>query len=179
MTMVERFIRLCSDALTFLAAICLLLMMLQMAADVVLKYFFNAPIEGNLEIVSFYYMVGVVFLPLAMVELRHEHINVDLFVRLLPKPLQSLIYASGCLLSATFFAMLAYQTYLDALKATRIGEVMMGSDYVTIWPSRWALPLGFTVLCLAVLLHAWRAIQNPRTFDPSPAEPEFGAGDPS
>ena len=75
--------------------------------------------------------------------------------------------------------MLAYQTYLDALKATRIGEVMMGSNYVTIWPSRWALPLGFAVLCLAVLLHAWRAIRNPRTFDPSPAEPESGAGDPS
>ncbi len=177
--MMERIIRWCSDALTSLAAICLLLMMLQMAADVALKYFFNAPIEGNLEVVSFYYMVGVVFLPLAMVELRHEHINVDLFVRLLPKPLQNLVYAFGCLLSATFFAVLAYQTYLDALKSTRIGEVMMGSDYVTIWPSRWALPLGFSVLCLALLLHAWRAIRTPSTFDPSPVEPELGAGDSS
>ena len=177
--MIERSLRWAADIRTVLAAICLLLMMLQMVLDVALKYFLNAPIEGNLEIVSFYHMVGVVFLPLAMVELRHEHINVDLFVRPLPKTFQSFIYAFGCLISATFFAMLAYQTYLDALKATHIGEVMMGSSFVTIWPSRWALPAGFTVLYLAMLLHAWRAIRSPYTFDPSPAEPEFGTGDPA
>jgi TRAP-type C4-dicarboxylate transport system permease small subunit len=167
---VERLIRAGSNLLAFIAGVCLVLMMLQVVADVVMKYLLDSPIEGSLEIVSFYYMVAVVFLPLAMVELRREHITVDLVVQLLPRRAQGWVYAAGCLVSAGFFAILAWQTYLDALRATRINEVMMGSIYVTIWPSRWALPVGFAMIMAATLLHAWRALRDPVGFDPSPAD---------
>jgi TRAP-type C4-dicarboxylate transport system permease small subunit len=176
--MMQHLIKRSADLLTLLAALCLLLMMGQIVLDVLLKYLLNTPIEGNLEIVSYYYMVGVVFLPLAMVELRHEHINVDLFVRLLPMAGQCFVYVFGSLVSAVFFAVLAYQTFLDALEATRVGEIMMGSIYVTIWPSRWALPVGFTLVCLAVLLHTWRAVWQPDGFDPTPAEPDVYRSNP-
>ena len=47
----EWLVRLVSAGLTILAGICLSLMMLQIVIDVGLKYFFNSPIEGNLEVV--------------------------------------------------------------------------------------------------------------------------------
>ena len=164
----EWLVRRGSDGLTLLGGLCLVLMMLQIAVDVGLKYVFNSPIEGNLEVVSFYYMVGVVFLPLAMVELRHEHINVDLFYLMLPTRGRSALYVFGCVISLVFFTVLAYQTFLDAVHATRITEIMMGSIYVTIWPSRWSLPVGFTLIALAIVLHAIKALRDPLTFDPTP-----------
>lgn len=160
-------------ALATVAAVCLVLMMGQIVVDVVLKYVLNRPIQGNLEIVSFYYMVGVVFLPLAFVELRHEHISVDLFVLMMPKAVRRVIYALGSLVAAVFFALLAYQTFLDAVKATRIGEVMMGTNFVPIWPSRWFLPVGFAAITAVNILHALRAMTEGDDFDPTPAAPEI------
>jgi len=179
MTAVDWLIRHASKALTFVASVCLILMMLQIVLDVVLKYLFNAPIEGNLEIVSRYYMVGVVFLPLAMVEFRHGHINVDLFVQVLPQRLRSYAYALGCLIAFGFFSLLTYQTFLDAVYATRINEMLMGTIYVVIWPARWALPTGFLLIGLAVLLHAYHAVRDPDRFDPTPSQPSVLSSDPS
>lgn len=172
--MMTKAISVASKFLSYIAALCLFLMMAQIVLDVVLKYVFNAPIEGNLEVVSFYYMVAVVFLPLAMVELRHEHINVDLFVQMTPKGVQRYVYAVSSVLTAAFFAVLSYQTFIDAVNSTRAGEVMMGTSLVSIWPSRWALPIGMGLICLATLNHAWRSITQ-SDFDPTPQSPELQA----
>ena len=167
------------DALALLGGVCLVLMMLHIVLDVALKYLFNAPIEGTLEIVAFYYMVGVVFLPLAMTELRHEHINVDLVVQMLPRRIASYVYVFGCLVAVVFFVMLAYQTFLDAWHAFSVAEVMMGSIYVTIWPARWILPAGFTVIALAIVVHAIRALRDPDRFRPVPSTEDLPTADPS
>ncbi len=159
-------VRLFAKALAALGGACLVLMMLQMALDVALKYLLNSPIEGNLEIVSTYYMVGVVFLPLALVEINHQHISVDLGLRALPRRLRTCIYVFNCLVCAVFFAILGYQTLLDAIEATRAGEIMMGSISVTIWPARWVLPVGFLAVMLAALLNALTAILTADQFDP-------------
>ena len=81
---IEKFIRAIALALAVVAGIALLLMMIQTVVDVTMNNLFGGPIEGNLEIMSVYHMVALVFLPLAIVELKHEHITVDLLVRLFP-----------------------------------------------------------------------------------------------
>lgn len=168
---IERALGLLAHGMAMFAGGILLLMMIQTAADVVMANLFGWPIEGNLEIISSYYMVLVVFLPLAVVELRHEHITVDLFVRLLPRGGRRAVYVFGYLVSAAFFAILTFQTWLDAMNAWRIGEIIMGRTYLTIWPAKFALPAGFFAILLATLLHAWKAAFDP-DFEPAPADPE-------
>ncbi len=170
--MIEKAIRGLAYALALIAGVSVLLMMLQTVADVLMSNVFGRPIEGNLEIISTYHMVLVVFLPLALVEIRHEHINADLLVRLFPQVVQRAIYAAGQIVCAVFFSILAYQTWLDAVEAWRINEIMMGSTYVTIWPAKFALPLGFLAIMLATLMHAWKALTDPR-FEPAPPAPEI------
>ncbi len=160
-----------SFVLMLVAGISLLLMMIQTCADVILDNLFGAPIEGNLEVISAYHMVLVVFLPLAYVELRHEHINADLLVRLMPHRAQRTIYVLGCLVSCFFFGILTWQTMLDAVDSYRINEVIMGSVYVTIWPAKLSLPLGFAAIFLAILYNMWRAVSEV-DFDPSPETPD-------
>lgn len=157
--------------LALAAAFSLVLMMLQTVIDVVMSRVFNSPIEGNMEVVSVYHMVLVVFLPLAMVELRHEHINADLFVQMLSEPLQRLVYVFGCLVSLGFFGTLCYQTWIDAIESLKIGEVLMGSVYVPVWPAKFALPIGFLAMLLVIVLHIGKALTDPG-FKPVPPAPD-------
>jgi TRAP-type C4-dicarboxylate transport system permease small subunit len=168
--MIERAIRGLATLLAALAGVAVLLMLLQTVTDVAMANLAGRPIPGNLEIISLYHMVVLVFLPLAFVEMRHEHISVDLVVRLLPRAAQRVILVGSYLVCAGFFALLSWQTLLDAIASWRLGELTMGAIYVTIWPAKFALPAGFIAILLMVLLHAWKAATDP-SFDPVPADP--------
>lgn len=178
MRALENWIRAIARGLALLAGFSLLLMMLQTVADVIMSRVFSSPIEGNLDIVSLYHMVLVVFLPLAIVELRHEHINADLLVRTFPRPLQRACYFFGCLIGVAFFGVLAWQTAIDAIEAWKIGEVAMSSVYVPVWPAKFALPIGFAGILLVILMHAALALTDPE-FDPTPAAPELDDNTPA
>ena len=173
----ETLLRRFAMVLTVIAGIALLLMMTQTVFDILMKNVFGAPIEGNLEIMSVYHMVAIVFLPLAIVELKHEHINVDLLVRLFPRGLRRVTDTLGYLVTAVFFGMLTYQTWLDAVKSFQINEIMMTSILITIWPAKFSLPIGFAAVMLASLLHAWRCAGDP-AFEPIPETPDLPS-DPS
>lgn len=150
----ERFIYYISNAQMVLTGVFLILMMLHVTIDVAMKYIFNAPLIGTLETVSYYYMICVVFLPLAMIELRNEHVAVDLFFRHFSPRVQVVVYFFGIFISLIYFGMLAYQTLLDALKATSEKETVMANFLFYVWPSRWSLPIGIFSLMLAIVLNA-------------------------
>lgn len=155
---------------TFLAAVAILslfLMMLQTVIDVLASNLAGRPIPGNLEIISVYHMVLVVFLPLAFVELKKEPIAVDLVYRMLPKALQRWALVSSYLITATFFGILAWQTGADALRSFGMHEMIMGAVFLTIWPAKLALPIGFAAALLMVAGNAWQAATDPG-FNPSP-----------
>ncbi len=170
MRSLEISIRRFAELLALAAGASLLLMLLQTVGDVVMSRVFQRPIEGNMEVISVYHMVLVVFLPLAIVELRHEHINADLFVRMMPWKLQRAVYVLGCLVSLGFFGVLCFQTWLDAVEAWKIDEVVMGSIYIPVWPAKFALPIGFLALLMAIVLHIVKTLFD-RDFEPVPADP--------
>ncbi|WP_043532189.1 TRAP transporter small permease [Litchfieldella xinjiangensis] len=142
-----------------LASLFLVLMALHVSLDVALRYVFGTTFVGTLEVVSFYYMVAVVFLPLAYVELQQEHISVDVLVGRFPAPVQLAFYLFACSLGLLYFGMLCYQGYLDALRATTRLETAMANFQFYLWPSRWALPVGFAAMCLAILANMTKALR--------------------
>lgn len=162
-TPLHRLVRLINLAFLSASGVFIVLMMLHITLDVVLR---NAGIavQGSLEIVSFYYMVCLVFLPMGYVELHNEHIRVDLFVQMMPRMVQLALYVLACLLALVFFGMLGWQTLLDALKSTRAAETAMANFTFYIWPARWALPVGFAGLCLAALSNLLRALAERRAL---------------
>jgi TRAP-type C4-dicarboxylate transport system permease small subunit len=171
MLTIDRVTHALSRLLLGIAMVALFLMMVQMVVDVAMRNFFRRPIEGSLEIVSVYHMVAVVFLPLALVERRHEHITVDLLVDRFAPAARRIISVVGYIICAIFFALLTYQTGKDALQAYEVGEILMSSIYITVWPAKFLLPIGFSVMLLQVLLHAWKAATDP-TFTPTPEAPD-------
>ncbi len=139
-------------------ALCVgLLMMLHIAAEVVGRVVFNHPLEATTEIVAGYYMVAVVFLPLAWVARQDDHIVVELFTRRLKPRTILRIDLAAALLTLAYIGFFTLQTVLKAIEETGAGEVWeTASGYVAIWPSRWLLPISGALMTLHVLLRVLR-----------------------
>ena len=158
---VDRTVFVFSRILLVLGTLTILFMAAHIITDVVGRLSVSRPFYGTTEIVSYYYMVAVVCLPLAYIELRDEHITVDVFYLLAPLWLKRAIFVFACLVTAGFFALFAYQSWLDSLRAMATRDVVMGHAFIEIWPSRFFMPLGFGLLVVAALLRALQAITRP------------------
>jgi TRAP-type C4-dicarboxylate transport system permease small subunit len=149
---------------SLVAGLLLIAMMVHITADVVMKFAFNYPLQGTLEIVAAYYMVVAVFLPLGLVEWSRQSIAVDLFYMMLPRSLKILVIAFVLSGMTLVYGAMAWQTLGDAVKAYGRNDYLMGGAAVQIinWPGRFALPLGFAT---AALVTAWQLLGVVLGFD--------------
>ncbi len=159
---IERALAGLTRLLLVLGTVALVLMALHVIADVVGRLAFTHPVYGTTEIVSFYYMVAAVCLPLAYMELRDEHITVDLIYLNMPLLLRRAVFVFSTLVTALFFGLFAYQSWFDSLRAMASREMVMGAALIEIWPSRYFLPVSFGLLAVAALLRALKAVLSPR-----------------
>ncbi|ARQ00862.1 TRAP transporter small permease [Pseudorhodoplanes sinuspersici] len=137
----------------WIALIAGFLMMLQVSADVTGRTFFGRPIEGTTEIVSAYYMVIVTYLPWAYLARNDSHISVDIFTRLMPKPVAHWLDVVVKILVVAYLALFVYQTGSQAIGQTRIHEVWQaGTTFLPVWPSRWVPPVASGLMLLYLVL---------------------------
>ena len=168
----ERPLKRLGEGLAIAGGVALVLMMLHIVADVATKYLFNDPIDGTTEIVAAYYMVAVVFLPLAYVTFAEGHLIVELFtVRMKGRPLAALIGCAG-LVTLAYLLFFIWFTGVEAVRRTREGEAWETSvDLVAVWPSRWFLTIGLAAMALWVALALVRHFgRGPGDRDPARLE---------
>lgn len=159
-----------SRVLMFLAGIGIVLMMIHVAADIVAKFVFNAPVVATLEIVAWYYMVATVFLPLAWIQARKKHLMVELFTRHMAPRRLALLEAFIAMLSAVYVGILFVLTLETAIDKT-IGWEVQDVTYfdLPVWPSRWFLPLPVGAMTLVLLVQAWRDLRFGLTGEGAPS----------
>ncbi|MDA4847249.1 TRAP transporter small permease [Hoeflea poritis] len=143
-----------------LAALAVLAILLTVSVDVLLRASVNAPIGATIEIVSFYYMIPLVFFPIMTLELKGGHIDTDLFYRLFPRRMKQLSIVVSVLLTALIYLVLAYFTFKQAVVSTDNGEVSMGISHLPIWPVRWVLPFVFATSAVAAFLLCVKRFQD-------------------
>lgn len=147
MTLIGTLIGVLIRALSFIGTLCILLMMLHVTADVVMRYVFNAPLPGTLNIVSRYYMVIIVFLSLGAVEKQGAQISVEIVYELLPGWLQKTLVPLSFALTAAVFGLLTLRTTQAAVEKTRLGAtVEQGTTLIPIWQSYWPVAIGCGVI---------------------------------
>ncbi|MAY86879.1 TRAP transporter small permease subunit [Arenibacterium halophilum] len=149
-----------SNRLLEISGLLLLVMMLHVTLDVALKYLLNQPVPGTLEVVSYYYMVGTVFLPIAFIELTRGSVAVDLFYGMMGRRAQIACMAFVLAMCVAIYSGLAWITYGDAIKSFTRGEVVMGPVTVVVWPSRFVLPISFALGALVCLYHLFRMLTD-------------------
>ena len=129
------------------------LMVVHVSSEILSRVLFNAPLVATFEIVSYYYMVAIAFVPLGYVQANHEHIEAEAIANIVPRRMRRVTNMIGFILSMIVTAGLLYSTTVSALRQTRHGEaVMTAFGQLPTWPSRWLLPLGFAAM-LSMMLY--------------------------
>ncbi len=145
----------------YVASAITVLMMLHITADVFMRQVFNAPITGTFEIAANYYMVPVMYLPLAYVSLTEGQIIVELFTRGLGE--KTLLKWDAVVHGITIVYVLIFTFYTGdmAIEQTISGEVMeVGDDFMDVWPSRWMLPIAFGMMALYHIVRVRQEIRR-------------------
>lgn len=153
MNLFSRLVRGTSGALGFVASLLVVLLILHVSADVIMRAFFNAPIKGTIEFVSYFYMIGITFLALAMVERHDAHISVEVLTELMPKRVVHVLIVLATILAIVVLVLLCWRSWIEAMSNLRRGSalVVAGGDQLPIWPSYFMLPIGFGIATLAAL----------------------------
>jgi len=172
---IDRAATLAAQALLWLGCLAIVLMALHVTADVVLRSFFAQGIQGTTEIVAFYYMVAAVCLPLAWIERRDEHINVEILYRVLPNWAKRLLLLLGSLASGAFFAVFTWRSWKDALSAYSTNETMMGFAQIVIWPARFILPISFALVVIICTIQLVRLLRGDPLTAVTPKQEEEDA----
>lgn len=118
------------------------------------------PFQGAFELAGLFGAVAVA-LALGSTQQRGDHVMVDVFTRRLPKPLLRAIDAFRHLVSALFFALMAWQVWLIGARMTQTGEVSetLKMDYHLVV---YAVAAGLAVLAVTLLLDAARQLMPGR-----------------
>ncbi len=176
MARAENYLAALTSVLLWLAAAATAVMMFHVAADVVAKLIIRHPIVGTLEMVSLFYMVAVVFLPLAAVQRERRHIFIELFTQKLGARVQRTLDALALLLTLLLSATLFWHGLEVAIEKTLVGELANNIEFqVEVWLGRWFPVVGFALTsawCLLQLIQDVLAIfsgEEPEAHDPGDA----------
>ncbi len=150
----ERVLARINHIIMIIGSILLGLMVVHTTFDVAMSYLANQPVEGTVEIVSRYYMVAIVFLPLAFVQASDKHLVAELLSERMSARQQRLCLCLTWILMAAFGLALAWQCGHEAMRMTVINEQFQTSTYfIPTWPSRW-IPVVSGVLIFVQSLAA-------------------------
>ncbi len=144
----ETFVKATGNWFSIVAGGILVGMMAFIFADVLMRYFFNNPIEGSYEITEQILMVSIVFFALAFA----SHIRVTFAVERLPRKVNIAIRSITLLLAVSFFIVLAWQSWNAAVFSMRMGEFAEGIYHFALYPSRFVVFIGFALLVLKLLV---------------------------
>lgn len=151
MQKIGRFLSRLNGLAIWLGTIVVFLLIVHVTADVGLRYLFNSPLPGTILIVSVFYMIPIVFLPLAAVEEDDGHITVELIYDLLAERIRWVLRLISLLLSMAVFGALALRTFQEATLKLDTGTFAMEAGMrIPTWPAYFVLPVGFGLMLLVL-----------------------------
>jgi TRAP-type mannitol/chloroaromatic compound transport system permease small subunit len=123
------------------AALIVFALMFLVVFDVLGRKLLNAPIQGSIEIASLT-LPAVVFLTIAYIQSRREHVTVDLFTSGLSNRTQLAFDVFSLGIGVAVMTVIVAKTTASAWSSTVTREYAMGIVEVPIWPARILVALG-------------------------------------
>jgi TRAP-type C4-dicarboxylate transport system permease small subunit len=128
----------------------LALLMFLTAADVFLRYVFNRPILGSMELTQAFMVISISF-SIGYTAIVKEHVIVDLFILRLPPRGRDIASCITTFISFVFFALIAWRSVLQILISYKAG-----TTFAAVRLSEWIfiifVLIGFIILALVTLL---------------------------
>jgi TRAP-type C4-dicarboxylate transport system permease small subunit len=158
-----------ASVITIGACAALVVATLHIFVDAISTKLFLTPIDGTFQLVTYYYMVALFFLPLGYAEAQDAHISADLVYSALPRRLRRVVATGNYVLLTLFLGFLTCHAAVKAIRQTGIGDYQEVADWqLLLWPSRWIAVAGLLAM-LAV--SALKAIDIAVSGPPDEREP--------
>jgi len=150
-----------SKALLVVAAIAMLGLLAIVLLDVTLRYAINQPVQGTLQIVSFYCMGPLVFFSFSYVEYEKRHVAISILTDVLSAKLQRWISIFSGTAGFIYLCYFTYHAIHEAIKKTRIFEASTTLNFdIHVWIVRWVPPIGIGLMALMLLVGTLKVISN-------------------
>ena len=141
-----------------MVCVVLFAMMILTALDVILRYVFNSPILGVLEITEFM-MVVIVFFSLAYTQSEKKHVAVDFFVARLGERKQRIIDLISYMIYFLILVGICWKSVAKGLELLEINEVSMTLS-IPVFPFFFVVALGCAAMCLTLIWDMRRTMRQ-------------------
>ncbi|MGM0930459.1 MAG: TRAP transporter small permease [Actinomycetota bacterium] len=138
----------------------IVVMMLHVVAEVSLRSFFNMPIAGTLEMVTYWYIVLISFIGMWLAQQRKEHISVSLVTERLGLKSQAVAAIGGNIITMVLLAAFVWFGLEGALHQAALGE-FSGATAVPVWPMRFVVPVTLGAFFLTLAAQTVQYIRTP------------------
>ena len=153
MRQISRAIDKATSFLSIVAGAAVALLVAHVTVDVIFRSFVGKTLPGTIPSVSNYYMVLIVCLPLAFVERKNAHINVDVLTNLMPERVTRPLFGWTYLITALIFGFIAYASWIEAAAQYAQGKFVIEQDIKLLtWPGYFGVPLGYGLGALYAVL---------------------------
>lgn len=151
MERIHRLITALENALSVLASLMLLTIMLLVVLDVGLRYFLHAPLGWSYDLISLYLMAGLFFFSISSTLEHEEHVRVDVLLKHFPPAMRHLAELVTYATAGVVFALIVYVTLGKAVHSFQAGEVAPGAIPWPAWLSTGLVPVGAGLLLLRMV----------------------------
>jgi TRAP-type transport system small permease protein len=141
-------------ALALASGFILLFVMVYTVADVVMRYAFNRPFSGSVEVTEFA-MSLIVFLALPYTGWAGAHISVDLFEKFLDRPALRLLPSVIAFVGAALFLVIAWRVMLETTATLNQTSNMLRMPH---YPFRLAVAVCSLLFAVVLMVQGWQAL---------------------
>lgn len=127
--------------------------MFMVTANVVGRYLFDRPFNGAFGYTESLLTV-MIFFSLALTQHHRGHIKVVFLIQRMPAHLRRITQTLISTLSAIFFVLASYATFLFAYESYSIGEEVFDSVTYPIYPIKICVFIGLSLLSIQYILDA-------------------------
>lgn len=141
------------NALGWLAALAMIMMMIVVFCDVAMRYIFHSPLSWAYDLISLYLVAAVFYFSLSAAYSEGAHVNVDILQQSFPKAGIRLSEIVTTAVGTLIFALITWFGALKTVDAFTENDVLSGAISWPTWPANALVPLGCGLLTLRLALH--------------------------
>lgn len=137
------------------------------------RYAFKSPEPVSYEFSCMFLLISFV-LAIAAVERQDRLLRCDILLERFPENIRNIISnIISPIMGITFFGIITWISFGDALRALEIGQVSRSSWPVPLFPIKIFVPIGYGFLCLVLVIRLVLGFLHLKT---SPREPQSSTG---
>jgi TRAP-type C4-dicarboxylate transport system permease small subunit len=158
MVSVEKGLKRFSGGLDWLSRLAMVVMLLLTLIDVLGAKLFTWPLPGAVEITGLLGLLITCF-ALTSTQLERRHVEIEIFVEILPQRAQAIISSVIALIATVLFGVIAWQMF-DFSRSAQLSGRVTPSEGIPLYPFTYATVVCFIVMCPVLLFQVVRSMKE-------------------